>query len=87
MPSPARLFLICFVTACLIAGGGVLYLDVGNHPMTYYSVTGDFDYGQAIVFALLGGAWLGPFLFLIGLNLYGVGCVVMLGFRHLLNRM
>jgi len=86
MASPARLFLIGLVTACLIAGGGVLYLDVGHDPMSYYSVTGGFDYQYAIVSALIAGLSLGPFLFLVGLILYGIGCVVVLGFQLLLGR-
>jgi len=86
MASPVRLLLIAFVIAVVIAGGGVLYLDVGNHPMTYYSVTGAFDYRQAIVFALLGGVWLGPSVFCFGLVLYGIGYAFVFGFRLLLNR-
>jgi hypothetical protein len=58
--SAGRIVLIAFVAACVIAGGGILHLDVGNHPMSYYSVTGEFDYQQAFVSALIGACTSGP---------------------------
>jgi hypothetical protein len=86
MLSAGRIVLIVLVAACMIAGGGVLYLDVGNHPMSYYSVTGEFDYQQAFVFALIGALYLGPWLFFASLMLYGIGYIFVFGFQSLLNR-
>jgi hypothetical protein len=86
MASPVKLFLIAFVAACAVAGGGVLYLDVGNKPMVYYSVTGAFDYEYAAVFALMGALFLGPFLFALGYVLFSIGWVFVLGFQLLLRR-
>jgi hypothetical protein len=63
----------------------VLYLDVGNKPMVSYSLTEGFNYGHAIIFGAMGGLYLGPFLFLIGLMLYGIGYVVVFGLRLLLG--
>ena len=84
--SPARVLLIIFAVACLIGGGGVLYLDIGNKPMVYYSISDGFNYKYAITFALMGAAYFGPFLFFIGLMLYGVGSVVVTGVRLMLHR-
>jgi hypothetical protein len=85
--SPGRIVLIAFVTAFLIAGMGLLYIDVRNEPTDYYSITEDFNYGYAVVFALMGGLYLGPFVFFAGLMLYGLGYLVVFGLRDLLNRM
>ena len=86
MLSAGRTVLIAFVAACLIAGGGVLYLDVGNHPMSYYSVDGTFDYRQAAIFGLLGAMYLGPWLFFASLMLYGLGYILVFGFQSLVSR-
>ena len=86
MLSAGRIVLIAFVAACVIAGGGVLYLDVGNHPMSYYSVTGEFDYQQAFVFALIGALYLGPLLFFSSLMLYGLGYILVFGLQALVSR-
>jgi hypothetical protein len=86
MLSAGGIVVIAFVAACVIAGGSVLYLDIGNHPMSYYSVEGVFDYRQAIAFALIGALYLGPWLFFVSLMAYGVGYVLVFGFQTLLNR-
>jgi hypothetical protein len=84
--SPARILLIIFAAACLIGGGGVLYLDIGNKPMVYYSITDGFNYEYAITFALMGAAYFGPILFFIGLMLYGIGALLVAGIQLLLQR-
>src|SRR5687768_6254272 len=87
MTSPVRLILLALIAACIAAGGGVLYIDVGNKPMVYYSVTQGFNYRYALEFALGGGLYLGPFLFFIGVWLYGVGYALVFGFRLLLKKL
>ena len=84
--SPARILLIIFAAACLTGGGGVLYLDVGNKPMVYYSVSEGFNYEYAITFALMGAVYFGPFLFFISLMLYGIGALLVAGIQMLLHR-
>jgi hypothetical protein len=86
MPSEVRIALIALAVACVIGGGGVLYLDVSNDPMSYYSVTGAFDYQYAIVTALVAGAFLGLSLFPVGLMLYGIGYLFLRGFRIMVSR-
>ena len=84
--SPGRIVLIAFVTACLIAGLGVLYIDIGNKPSVYYSITEGFNYRYAARFALMCGLYLGPFVFFAGLMFYGLVYLLVLGLRNLLNR-
>jgi hypothetical protein len=86
MSQPAPILLIIFATACVIAGGGVLYLDVGNKPMVYYAGREGFNYEYAITFALMGAAYLGPIFFFVGLVLYGFGCAAVDGIRLLFRR-
>lgn len=84
--SPARILLTIFAAACLIGGGGVLYLDIGNKPMVYYSIAEGFNYEYAFTFALIGAVYLGPILFFVGLMLYGVGALLVTGIQLLLQR-
>jgi len=84
--SPPRVLLIIFATACLIGGGGVLYLNVENEPTDYYSVNGGFDYGYAIMFASMGAVYFGPILFFLALLLYGFGYVFVVAVQLLLHR-
>ena len=85
MPSEVRIALAALAIACVIGGGGVLYLDIGNEPMSYYSATGAFDYQYAVTTALVAGVFLGPWLFPVGLALYAMGYLLLLGLRKLLN--
>ena len=82
MPSEVRIALAALSIACVIGGAGVLYLDIANEPMSYYSVSGAFDYRYAIVTALLAGAYLGPWLFPVGLLLYGIGYLLVRSIRN-----
>jgi hypothetical protein len=84
--SPARIVAMIFAAACLIGGGGVLYLDIGNNPMDYYSLSGGFDYEYAITFALIGAAYFGPYLFFVSLMLYGFAYTLFMGVKLLLHR-
>jgi hypothetical protein len=86
MVMPVRLLLVGFVAACLMSGGGVLYLDTSNDPMSYRDGTGGFDYEYALVTALIAGASLGPFVFSIGLLVFGIGYVLVLGAQLVLRR-
>ena len=84
--SPARILLIIFAAACLIGGGGVLYVDIGNKPMVYYAGRDGFNYEYAVTFALMGAAYFGPILFFVGLMLYGIGALLVTGLQLLLQR-
>jgi hypothetical protein len=86
MTKPVRLLLVALVVTCLLTGGEVLYLDIGNDPMSYRSTTGHFDYQYAMITALMAGASLGPFVFLVGLVLCGIGYVFVVGAQLLLHR-
>lgn len=86
MTKPVKLLLAALLIACLIAGGGVLHLDIGNDPMSYRSVTGGFDYQYAMVTALMAGAFMGPLVFFVGLVLCGIGYVFVVAVLHLFQR-
>jgi hypothetical protein len=86
MSSPARTLLIIFAAACLIAGGGVLYIDIGNKPMVYYVGREGFNDEYAITVALIGAAYLGPIFFFVGLVLHGLGGMIVQGVPLLLRR-
>jgi hypothetical protein len=86
MAMTVKLLLAGFLAAFLVTGVGVLYLDTGNDPMSYRAAAGGFDYQYAVVTALMAGASMGPFVFLIGLVLGGIGYALVLGAQLLLFR-
>jgi hypothetical protein len=86
MASPARIVLIAFGTACLIAGSGVFYLDTVIHPMSYDSQSSAFVYQRAAFLFVFGGLYFGPILFVSGLFIYGLGYACVVGLRTLSNR-
>ena len=84
MASPARLMLIGLVIACLIAGGAVVHMAMDHEPMEFYGEAG-FDYPYAM-FLFFGGMIWGPFVFLLGMLLYGFAYALVFAVQLLLRR-